>query len=426
MGLIMCAKWKKEEYDPTILAKGLESLRKENEEGGIDYESTEDYESYTTVMHSSIEFLENIPEFEKRKIIHYSIDATAEKGKITPDTLIRNVSKKENDFLSLPLKKYVLATSLSFRCLDLLKRKIFKEGRLTFSRKLPNNFDLKPIIEIVNNQFGNRLPRNYTKVRISVDARSEMEAVDKAFDVIDLLRGIWNLYLNRGFRKTLGAPQPPVNKILFGPVHTLHRKDGSLVNKEQYWFSSEYVKPIESKDIRGNWNNIINFEKKYVRKKLKNHLYRNKIEMLLRRYSRSLDTWDLYTSFIHLWSLLEQLTSTEKVPYKETIKRTLFIFADKDYHRQILKHLKNYRNELVHAGYQTEKIETLVYQLKIYVENLFFFHISNRMGFSSVEEASEFLNLPPDINTIRTNINTSSKEILLFRKGEKFLSSMIT
>ena len=413
----MCAIWKKEEYDPVILAKGLESLRKENEAEGIEgIEGIEKYESYTTVMHSSIEFLENIPEFEKRKIIFYSIKAAAKEGKITPSTLIRNISKKEEEFIHLPFKKYVLATSLSFRYFDLIKRRIFKEGRLTFSSKLPNNFDLKPIIERVNRQFANRLPRNYTKVRISVDARSEMEAVDKAFGVIDLLRGIWNLYLNRvcRIRIAAGNQPPPVNKILFGPVHTLHRKDGSLVNKEQYWFSSEYVKPIEPKNIKMDWNNINNTEK-IVRRRLKNHLYRNKIEMLLRRYSRSLDTWDLYTSFIHLWSLLEQLTSTEKEPYKKTIKRTLFLFENKDYHRQILKHLKNYRNELVHAGYQTEKIETLVYQLKIYVENLFFFHISNRMGFSSVEEASEFLNLSTDIKTIR-------KKILLFRKGEKFLN----
>jgi len=369
----MCAKWKKEEYDPTILAKGLESLRKENEAGEIVYEGIEEYEAYNTVMQSSIDFLETIPEYEKRKIIHYAIDAAGEEGKITPNKLIRNVSKKENDFISLPFQKYVLATSLSFLYFDLIKRRIFKEGRLTFSRKLPNNFDLKPIIKRVNHQFANRLPRNYTKVRISVDARSEMEAVEKAFDVIDLLRGIWNLYLNIGFRKTIGTPQAPVNNILLGPVHTLHRKDGDLVNKELYWFSSEYVIPIEPKNIRNNWIRLNSFESN-IRKKLKNHLYRSQIEIILRRYTRALDTWDLYTSFINLWSLLEQLTSTEKKPYRVTINRTLFIFEDKDYHRQILKHLRNYRNELVHSGYQSEKIETLVFQLKIYVEHLLFFH----------------------------------------------------
>ncbi len=63
----------------------------------------------------------------------------------------------------------------------------------------------------------------------------------------------------------------------------------------------------------------------------------------------------------------------------------------------MLKHLMTYRNRTVHAGYTSEDIETLLYQLKRYVERCLFFHIFSAPDFASIDKAAEFMNLPPDL-----------------------------
>jgi hypothetical protein len=52
--------------------------------------------------------------------------------------------------------------------------------------------------------------------------------------------------------------------------------------------------------------------------------------------------------------------------YDKTIKRTLFVCVpeERDFHREILKHLREYRNTTVHRAEQRDDILPLVYQAK--------------------------------------------------------------
>jgi hypothetical protein len=72
--------------------------------------------------------------------------------------------------------------------------------------------------------------------------------------------------------------------------------------------------------------------------------------------------------------------------------------------RQILKHLMRYRNRTVHAGYETEDIETFLYQLKRYLEHVLLFHIFTTPGFSNIRDTAEFLNLPADLPELQRKI----------------------
>jgi hypothetical protein len=114
------------------------------------------------------------------------------------------------------------------------------------------------------------------------------------------------------------------------------------------------------------------------------------------RYVRALDLPDLHAAFLRLWGTLEALTDTERsrVNYERTVKRVAFHYEDAELHRDVLQHLKAFRNENVHAGHRADKIETIVYQLKMYVENLIYFYMSNHQGFTSLDEALEFADLP--------------------------------
>ena len=49
----------------------------------------------------------------------------------------------------------------------------------------------------------------------------------KYLDALDLMRGAWNLSMNRGlWRQWASNENKPVNRVLPGPVHTLHHPDG--------------------------------------------------------------------------------------------------------------------------------------------------------------------------------------------------------
>lgn len=133
--------------------------------------------------------------------------------------------------------------------------------------------------------------------------------------------------------------------------------------------------------------------------------YRSEIEGALIRYVRALDSADLNDAFLRLWSLLEYLTDSTHDPYKVATRRAAFMFADRERSQLVLAHLTNHRNRFVHVGSDTDDIESLVFQLKRYVDALLFFHIGNHFDFHSRAEAARFMDLPTDKSELDLRIN---------------------
>jgi len=140
-----------------------------------------------------------------------------------------------------------------------------------------------------------------------------------------------------------------------------------------------------------------------MRKYLSKSHYREDLEDAIRRYTRVLDSREWNSAFVQIWSLLEYLTATSEDPNKVTLKRALSLSHkdEREFHRQVLKHLMTYRNRTVHAGYTSEAIETHLYQLKRYVERVLLFHIYSAPDFASIGKAAEFMHLPPELPELR-------------------------
>ena len=104
---------------------------------------------------------------------------------------------------------------------------------------------------------------------------------------------------------------------------------------------------------------------------------------------------------MRLWALLEALTDTYH--RKEVIARVLPMVKDehKNFHRQILKHLSQYRNRTVHAGHETEAVESLLHQLRFYTEKLIEFHLSAVPAFVSIEDAVDFLDTATEADVVQ-------------------------
>ncbi len=61
----------------------------------------------------------------------------------------------------------------------------------------------------------------------------------------------------------------------------------------------------------------------------------------------------------------------------------------------LLEHLREYRNQSVHAGDQIEEAKNNCLQLRYYFFKLIKFHLSKAGEFDSLDKANEYLDLPP-------------------------------
>ncbi|HET8671359.1 MAG TPA: hypothetical protein VFM05_12255, partial [Candidatus Saccharimonadales bacterium] len=366
----MCASWK-EGYDPNLLAKGLEEIRLRDSAGKHEGFRAP-YEDYVTVLHSSLKFKDVMPEVERRRIISISIRTVAIRGSISPKALIAEISKQENLYFALPLKKFALAPSISIQHDRNLNQANMPGASIRFDPRLPKHFVQKPLLDKAHKWVFGKLPADYCSARVFLSARSEHEAAENALNVLDLLRGFWNLRIN----SSIGLPfhsgsRKPLNKILPGPIHTLHEPSGKLAAADFLWYEPEYVGPVEVYRVHNGLGELREFER-WIRARLKKVAYPGVVEHAIRRYSRALDSRDFKKAFLELWAVLESLTSFTTDRYDVTIRRALSIWAEADFHRQILEHLREFRNKAVHAGETNEEVEVLLSQLRRYVEQLIF------------------------------------------------------
>ena len=150
--------------------------------------------------------------------------------------VLRAISEGENRFSDRPEEPYVLVTSISARRFGEFED-VGEIGGcgLAFERFLSEPFrsEHEKAKLMGENQVLGRFPRpgntmrSYAGVRVSVSGRSHEEAKERALDILDLLRGIWNLGINRyiGDRTSAGI-RTSNNKFSLGPVHSLHHPDG--------------------------------------------------------------------------------------------------------------------------------------------------------------------------------------------------------
>jgi hypothetical protein len=403
----MTVKWVKG-YTPDHLCQILEGAKAMDENGKASLQGF-DFAYNVVVLSSMVSFDRNIPEVEKRKIVSEATFNAGSQGKITQESLLGEMDKLAKQYLQTSPNKYVLVTSLSISHVINLKRQSINGCIITFRPAIPNKFkkEIEKIKKRASNNIYGEFPRDYLIVKITVKAKSYSEAGDKAIDAIDLLRGIWNLFYNRQhpYRISYGSKKP-VNRIVLGPLHTLHFPNASLATKS-WWYEPDYRGPLEAIDPSKEINDLYKFQG-HIRKLLQQSPFRVFLESAIIRYTRALDLRDWDNAFLRLWGVLETLTHTnENDTHKVTVKRSSFLYKDREYATQILYHLRDYRNRAVHVGSGNQDIETFIYQLKDYVETALEFLIKNKYGLNNLNEIAQFMDLP----TERTILNNRVKLI---------------
>ena len=407
----MSVKWKNG-FNPDVILGKLKAIRTLDGEN-VSFSGFE-YNEYIQVLKSMIDVDEGISQEIAHGIIVKGFHEAAKKQELTKNNVISAVKKAVREHLGKPNEPYWLLTTLNINISNDLPRYSINGCTIRFYKQIPKKYRKarNDVLSEVSSWLIDRDESFSYYVVAHVSDKTAHEAVEKMLDAIDLLRGIWNLHINKSMVLSFGGRKKPINQITLGALHTLHGKNGEKVN-ETFWYEPEHYEGHSKVDFSKNSYKTLEFTKN-VRKALRKNSYGKDVESAIIRYVRALDSQDYNAVFIKLWSVLESLTYTLKDSYDKTIKRTAFLYADREYNRQVLEHLRQYRNRSVHLGAGENDIDTHVYQLKSYVEQLLRFHIANHFKFESMEETAKFMDLQPDKEVLM-------KKIELCRAGIKFM-----
>lgn len=354
------------------------------------------YSDFAIILGGCIDFDPAIPDTEQKRIIQFVAHDSSPVRPITADSLLKACSKLEREYLSRPKTSFRLLTEISLRQTIEVPRIKVEDVAITFKPNFSKGYAARAnLASKSRSTLGFELPSGYMGVSAYVNARSAQEAAERALDALDLVRASWNLALNSGkaWRYSSGRPTP-INDIRLSPFHTIHDAVGELAT-EMFWYDPGYSRPASTFSDQTKFEKVLAFAKD-IRTRLACLSYREDIERSLIRYVRALDSADLNDTFLRLWSLLEHLTDSTHDPYKVATRRAAFMFADRERSQLVLSNLTNHRNRFVHVGSETEDIESLVFQLKRYVDALLRFHIGNKFGFGSRSEAARFMDHSPD------------------------------
>lgn len=404
-------KWKNG-FNPEIVLGKLKAIRTLDGEK-VSFSGFE-YNEYIQVLKSMIDIDESISQEIAHGLVVKGFHEAAKKQELTKNNVISSVKKAVREHLGKPNQPYWLLTTLNINFSNDLPRYSINGCTIRFYKHLPKKYRKarSSVLSEVSSWLIDKDESFSYYVVAHISDKTPHEAVEKMLDAIDLLRGIWNLHINKSMVLSFGGRKKPINQITLGALHTLHDESGAKVG-DTFWYEPEHYKNHSKVDFSKNSYKTLEFTKN-VLKALKRNSYGKDVESAIIRYARALDSQDYNAVFIKLWSVLEGLTYTLKDSYDKTIRRAAFQYADREYNRQALEHLRQYRNRSVHLGAGENDIDTQVYQLKSYVEQLLRFHIANHFKFENMEEAAKFMELQPDKEALK-------KQIELCRAGIKFM-----
>ncbi|NYF20321.1 hypothetical protein HDC36_001782 [Xanthomonas sp. JAI131] len=406
----MSVKWK-QKYNPKIILEKIDKYRTVTD-SEVTF-SGFDYQEHMAVLASMLEFPVAANGLNKSTLIWKAIRSV--KGALEKDVFIHSLNGHLGRQLSNRITKYSLISSLSLRAQDFPKVISILDCKTFFlGNTLPKKFSNRSITINNANIDIPTTPINYCFIRIDTTAKSAEAAAQKAIDALDFLRGILALRCNFTMEWSFGGGKSnkPINRVRAGGFHTLHHPDGTSAGPI-FWYEPNF-KPTEKiyKSKTGiNLGSILRSDLRSISQTP----YEGEIKSSLINCARSLDEKDPNTAFVKLWSALESLMSPKVAKYDDIIRRCSFLYTENDYHRQVLEHLRDYRNRTIHAGSSSEDARTNCYLLQEYFRTAIHFYVGNRRAFSSIASANEFLDLPPDKNALE-------EKLKMLRKAIKFVT----
>jgi hypothetical protein len=334
--------------------------------------------------------------------------STLGRSNIDKENFLIEITNQQIEYLRTPVQEIHVVTSISINNKFPLYPIEYDGMELRFYQRLPKKYKRDIFLENVKNILHNpKFPTDYKYVVIKVKARAGDEAAIKALDNLDFILGTWNLSLNYRQGRLIyfeANKQEPINQIVKGPIHTLHQNDGSPLSQNLYYYETDYYRPTDS-CFPAAFQRIRVFETR-VKKRVKLNLkWGARIRNAVIRYTRALEKNVHTNSFLELWTILEDLTSTTfKENYEVTIRRVGSLYEETELYRGFVNYIRHIRNNLVHKSEFNVHRTNITYELKGYVENLILYHITAIRTVNNFNEAIQYLDFPNDERAIRKRI----------------------
>jgi hypothetical protein len=387
----MPIKWKSSQrFKPAVVLAKIDAARTVSPTGGASFTGF-DWEECQPALHSMLDFPPAASEVDAMSLVWRAL--TKVRGPLTPSDFLAAANAELTALLATREEQYRVLTSVSVRHGDLPKA--FSSLGTTI-RCLTGSFPkrYKARDDLIKSYHTGipPAPHSYTRVIVSLKAKSQDAAFAKAMRALDLQRALWCLLGNPRMQITFGAPSlKPINVVRLGGHHTLHRPDGKPA-RDGIWFEPGYV---EAAAFAPSKAALVRKHSRWATGRMRQSRYGVQIASALIRYVRAFDESDANAAFLRLWTAVESLTTPSVADYDKLVRRCAFLFQDGVFHRQMLEHLREYRNGSVHAGEYSDRARTLCYQLQLYFNALVWFHIRNARFFESLDEANAFLDTPP-------------------------------
>ena len=373
-----------------------------NDSGDVTLSATGEFELATALLASHVRFASDVPGNIQLQIVREAVVQSKRAKDLSATTVLDEMRKGQKEYKRNPTQEYTLLSTISLDNATRIGRRRVGDTTIRFSRVRPKALKLDSEVPNWFRYKREWWPSGYTFVRTTVMARDEVSAVDTALESLDMTRAIWNLgFLANLWIMHYGHPLLPLNKIVLGPVHTLHQLNGELASSG-FWIESGQLEPITPKRVE-NYPRFSKFERA-VRTWVQRAPPSLNVPRLLVRYTRALDERQMSDAFLKLWALLEELTATSRMTYDTTIQRAVFLKSNRKYHRNLLHFLRSWRNRIVHEGTHASEASLYVNQIKHYVEILLLFLLDSAKDFSTLDEFGTFLNSSTDESVVERRI----------------------
>lgn len=399
--------WKKK-FKPDLLLEKIDRARTVSSTGGVSFSSLELYQQMPVLV-SMLDFPQIANRLNKGSLIWTALSQL--KGPLNKASFESEINRALKKELSTAIQRYVLVTSLSVEQHHVPRSIRIFDATLEFLHDgLPKNFEGHRRVIRLHNIPVPETPSNYLPIRIAVRDKSPSAAALQAIDHVDLFRGLVALYANLAMQFGLSGNSSfdPINRLRCGSRHTIHMPNGKIAS-EALWYEPAF-KPNKLLPIDNKLFNRVRADLRCISRSP----YQSELTNALIKYARAFDEPDPNNAFLKLWSALESLTTPHIADYDKLVKRCSFIYAETDYHFQVLEHLREYRNRTVHSGIESSDARINCFLLQSYFRSALHFYKGNFRSFRNLQEANDFLDLTP-------NPVELGKKIKALRKAIRFI-----
>lgn len=359
------------------------------------------------ILESYVDFPHEIPEIDRRSLIRDAVHKASTGERIDRDSLERCLREAEEAYLRRPIQPFVLVTSWTLGPYAAMKRIRVPGVSIVFGPPNRSPLNRKAVQHLIEEVLPYEPPQ-MLQVKAHLKARTAAGAYEVGQHALDSVRGQLNYLINkRTVARLFSNSQRPINKILAGPLHTVHKPNGSLA-EPTLWYETFRIDKVamESRDALSKWENSA----RLIRKRIHQSDYAADIEHGFVRYARALDLADPSVAFSKLWTAVEFLAATSD--QEEIVQRLLRLTAKED--RRLVaiafRHVQDVRNGLVHIDEKRKLsdvragMDAHVYQLKMFAEWLLKFHIRVCRRFATRRSAMEILDVPLESDELRRRI----------------------